>query len=66
MFNSEKHVAKYREVMKLFEVQFKWSTEKIENTNEDMERNQKWITANLKDVEAFLEKSLLKMTNLTV
>ena len=66
LFNSEEHVAKYREVMKLFEIRYKWSTLKIKTVNEDIERNEKWISNNLKDVEAFLDKALLKMTNLTV
>lgn len=66
LFNSEKHVAKYREVMKLFEVRFKWSTGKIESTNVEIEKNHEWISEHFKDVEAFLDRSLLKMTNQTV
>ena len=63
LFNTDENIAKYREIMKLYEVDHKWNEDKFNDINEEIERNQKWISENLKDIDVLLDQALLGMKN---
>lgn len=63
MFNSEENIEKLMSIMRMVEEKNNLTGDEFADVLKEIEKNQKWLEKNLKDVEAWLDTEILKMIN---